>query len=376
MMIAESDSSALLIRLVSIPSYSGEESQAATFLAQWMRDHGLEARVDEAGNAVGVRGNGRKELLLLGHIDTVGGWLDVLHKDGRVYGRGAVDAKGPLCAFAVAAAQARLGADWRVTVVGAVEEEAATSKGARHILAERIDSPPVACIIGEPSGWDRLTLGYKGRLLAHMQVNVPLSHTAGQQQPAAEWLVEIWNSVQQHAQAVNSGIADDQPFAEFARLAPSLHSICSSDDGVYGTGLLDIGWRLPLSITPAELQEQASEILENLKANGAQLDYQFTGAEKAFAGDKNTSLVRAFLGGIRQQGGKPRFVRKTGTSDMNVVGPVWGRPILAYGPGDSALDHTPHECIELDEFLKAIKVLTKVIENYTGEVHDRSEEMR
>jgi len=48
---------------------------------------------------------------------------------------------------------------------------------------------------------------------------------------------------------------------------------------------------------------------------------------------------------------------KTGTSDMNVVGPAWGCPLLAYGPGDSGLDHTPDEHIEIAEYLRAIDVL-------------------
>ncbi len=43
---------------------------------------------------------------------------------------------------------------------------------------------------------------------------------------------------------------------------------------------------------------------------------------------------------------------KLGTSDMNVVGPVWQCPILAYGPGDSSLDHTPEEQIVLDDYLR------------------------
>jgi LysW-gamma-L-lysine carboxypeptidase len=47
---------------------------------------------------------------------------------------------------------------------------------------------------------------------------------------------------------------------------------------------------------------------------------------------------------------------------MNIVAPVWKCPILAYGPGDSSLDHTPHEHIDLDEYLRAVRVLKTALE--------------
>ena len=75
--------------------------------------------------------------------------------------------------------------------------------------------------------------------------------------------------------------------------------------------------------------------------------------------------MAAFLRSIRAQEGKPRFKVKTGTSDMNVVGPVWKCPLVAYGPGDSRLDHTPTEHVQIEEYLKAIGVLTGVLEGLT-----------
>ena len=59
--------------------------------------------------------------------------------------------------------------------------------------------------------------------------------------------------------------------------------------------------------------------------------------------------------------GRPRFILKTGTSDMNVVGPKWQCPVVAYGPGNSALDHTPDEHVSLTEYHKAIQILTGVL---------------
>jgi LysW-gamma-L-lysine carboxypeptidase len=56
-------------------------------------------------------------------------------------------------------------------------------------------------------------------------------------------------------------------------------------------------------------------------------------------------------------GGKPGYLRKTGTADMNVVAPIWQCPIIAYGPGDSSLDHTAHEHVSIEEFGKGVDTL-------------------
>jgi LysW-gamma-L-lysine carboxypeptidase len=85
------------------------------------------------------------------------------------------------------------------------------------------------------------------------------------------------------------------------------------------------------------------------------------GLQKGYRTDKRSPVVPPFLRSIRGEGGSPRFTLKLGTSDMNVVGPVWGCPIVAYGPGDASLDHTPDERIVVDEYLKAVRVLTEVL---------------
>ena len=54
-----------------------------------------------------------------------------------------------------------------------------------------------------------------------------------------------------------------------------------------------------------------------------------------------------------------------GTADMNVVGPVWKCPIPAYGPGDSSLDHTPDEHIEIEELETSIRILERALHALT-----------
>jgi [amino group carrier protein]-lysine/ornithine hydrolase len=69
------------------------------------------------------------------------------------------------------------------------------------------------------------------------------------------------------------------------------------------------------------------------------------------------------LAAIRAAGGEPRFVVKTGTSDLNVVATTWRCPLLAYGPGDASLDHTPIEHISLSEFDRAVTILHTALED-------------
>ena len=127
---------AFLESMLAIPSLSGREGRLAAFLVEAMNGMGFRARVDEAGNAVGERGEGPVEVVLLGHMDTVPGDIPVRREGGRLYGRGAVDAKGPLATFVLAAAAAQLPPAVKLAVIGEpastimlVEQEASLGYG-------------------------------------------------------------------------------------------------------------------------------------------------------------------------------------------------------------------------------------------------------
>jgi LysW-gamma-L-lysine carboxypeptidase len=113
---------------------------------------------------------------------------------------------------------------------------------------------------------------------------------------------------------------------------------------------MSLGFRLPPGLEVEALKRQLQAW-----SDGARLDVE--PGDAAVRMEKNTAVVRAFLQAIRRGGGTPRFKMKTGTSDMNVLVPVWKCPALAYGPGDSKLDHTPDEAIDLDEFERGVEVL-------------------
>jgi len=98
----------------------------------------------------------------------------------------------------------------------------------------------------------------------------------------------------------------------------------------------------------------------------ASLELRLRGYEVGVRADRRSPLVRAFLAAIRGVGGPrtaPKFGVRTGTCDMNIVWPVWRCPIVAYGPGDSTLDHTPHEHLDLNEYLQAVDTVELALRN-------------
>lgn len=383
-------STELLEGLLRIYSPSYHEQEAVEYLVAQMNALGLRAFRDEAGNAVGIidpptpplskggqggvstdNNGGRggvpaapeaekarvREIVMLGHIDTAPGIVPVRRETGNgggsglLYGRGSVDAKGPLCAFASAAANVGAREGWRIIVVGAVEEECPTSKGAH--FAKGCYAPEYA-IVGEPSGWDRVTLGYKGSLWVTYLCRRAEEHTAGKHKSVAEEAVDFWLSIKQYSDVYNQ-----DKVRVFDKLDPTLRGMSSNSDGLFETAELSIGLRLPVGVQVHALEEAILEMAGNSRI-------QFSTETAAFRADKNNALVRAFLASIRAGGGEPGFTVKTGTSDMNILGPYWACPIVTYGPGDSNLDHTPDEHIELDEYGKSITVLAGVLDTLTA----------
>lgn len=366
-----------LHELVATPSVHPNEAAASHLFAQTAVDLGLTAHVDEAGNGIALaapnadalrRGGSlddaervrAPEIVLLGHIDTVSGDVPVRLEDGVLHGRGSVDAKGPLAAMLFAAARARPSVPVSIRVVAATGEETAVSPGARHIAPAL---RPDACIIGEPSGWDGVTLGYKGRLLVRLTLELPSGHSAGPEASPTDAAVQWWNAALRRVERLNT-----EHTTVFTQIQASLRSIHTESDGLYDRCTLTAGFRLPTWMPPQTL-EAAMRNLETEASITASLE--FSGHESAHESPRNDPVARAIGASIRHEGARPRPKRKTGTSDMNVVAPVWDCPIAAYGPGDSALDHTPHEHLHIDEYLRSIRILTRAIESLAEELASR-----
>jgi len=346
----------LLRGLVEIPSVSRREGEAIEWLVTRMGERGFRASVDDAGNAVGEIGDGPVHVVLFGHIDTVPGDIPVRIEGDDLVGRGAVDAKGPLAAF-VAAATTRV-PGMRVTVVGAVEEESPTSRGARHRATQ---AAPDWCVIGEPSGWDAVTVAYKGRLTLDVALSREARHGAAPGPTIAEEALALWLRVRESA-ADRAG-AD----RSFERLVCRLEGIdAGASDGLVERAHLRIGYRVPPGVDPGDLELAA---LRLAKSDGdTRVVVTTQGREDPVRTPRTSPLARAFTRAIASEGGQTTFKEKSGTSDMNVLFPAWRCPMVAYGPGDSRYDHTPIERLSIREFTRSISVLKGVLSRATDRI--------
>jgi len=209
-------------------------------------------------------------------------------------------------------------------------------------------------VIGEPSGWDRIALGYKGSAWFRCRVQQQEAHTASSSGTACEAAVAVWDGLKGAAEAYNVG----KPRV-FEQVSPRLQAIHSSQDGINQRVEMRIGVRIPEGLRVEEVRLMVVEAAGNAAAEAV---VELEDGVPAYRAPKNTPLVRALLASIREEGIQPGFTVKTGTSDMNLVGPVWNCPIAAYGPGDSRLDHTPDEHIDLSEYLSSIRILANALQ--------------
>lgn len=334
----------LLAEMLEIPSPSTQEAGLGQWLIRRLRTLGFTARRDQVGNVIGLWGSGTKEIVLVGHMDTVPGWIPVRREGDILYGRGAVDAKGPLAAAITAVARQAASGAYRFTLIAAVEEEG-SSRGARHLIGRR---PPEHLVILEPSGWDAITVGYKGSLRVRYRLSLPMGHGAGPDSSAADQAIAFIHRIQDHAATTSDGRS------AFERLDARVIRFHADHDGMRDSAAMTLGFRIPPGWDVEALRDQ-------LQGWAAPAELRFEPGEAAIRAEKNSPLARRFVQAIRAAGGTPRFKLKTGTSDMNILAPIWRCPAVAYGPGDSRLDHTPDEAIHLAEFERGIEVLSEVL---------------
>jgi LysW-gamma-L-lysine carboxypeptidase len=340
----------VLLKLLEQYTPSGEEHKLAPImrnLSDRLRYRSFE--IDSAGNYIMRRGRGSTTLLLAGHVDTVPGEVEYGLAGGKVYGRGSVDAKGPLAALLVGGAESDFDEEaFTLVVAGLVDEEGA-GRGAQALLGSLRGVDGV--VIGEPTGGDGIVISYRGSLTVKIYCSARGGHSSAPYvgESALDKLLELLSEIR----ASFNGKSYGEPTSAVTQIRA----------GDWPTKLPEqaeatVNIRYPPGMDGAFVLERI-EAAASLRGCGIEVIDQ----TPPVSSDLSSPLVRSLVRSILMNGRRPRVLRKTGSSDMNILYRL-ARNIAAYGPGNSLLAHTAHESVEVEDLEFSARVVKKAVEEF------------
>lgn len=348
------------------------EEEAAQFLAKKMKEFGLKVEVDEVlpkrPNVYGKL-EGKKTqptLIFNSHMDVmpvgdVENWKmepfggDIIK--GRIYGRGACDAKGPLSAMIMAA---KVLNDIGVELTGnllitAVVDEEVAQKGTLHIADRGIRGN--FGIVGEPTSLD-MGIAHKGNAYYEVTVTGESAHASVPEKGV--------NAIYKMAKII------DQIEKYHFELRTRKHKLLGSPSANIGTitgG--DATNAVPPKCTitvdrryiPGESGETAKKELEHiigiLKKNDPELKAKIkkTIDAEALETSEEEPIVKAL-----KEAGKTvvdQSIRTLGfpyASDAWILSNKLNVPTVLFGPGHIDMAHKPNEFVEINELINATRI--------------------
>lgn len=365
-----------LQRLIQTESMPGEEGDIAALMGSEMEKLGFDdVSTDAAGNVIGlVRGSGEAPSVMfnthLDHVDA-GDPADWPHPpfggevhDGVVWGRGAVDIKGPLAAqvYGVAAlidSGTRPPGD--VYVTGVVQEEVG-GLGARH-MAETLR--PDLIMIGEPSR-NEVRRGHRGRIELRAVVRGKMAH-ASMTQIGRNPLTVIGRFLASLDELElpsdpNLGtctvaptlIATDQTSGNVIPGEVQLTLDCRTVTGQTAESTRDL--LLPL-LRAAEIDGSSSDILIPMheRSSYAGLEMTYPADNPAHSLPADHVAVEAAAEVLAGPLGSPPPVDLWDFATDGGHFAVAGLTCVGFGPGDDRLAHTVNEHILVDDLATGVR---------------------
>ena len=325
---------------------------------------------------------GGKSLIINGHIDTVPvGDRSKWHfdpfgaeiKDGFLYGRGAVDMKGGVASMvatveALTALKIPLSGDLMFQTV--VNEEHAGGGALGNIAAGYTAD---AAIVTEPTGsggnfiqngngggvyWDVRIKGYETHAGSRWQNNKPFGISA----------------IEKAALVIDSLISLEKGLNK----EKALMSLCigTIKGGTYATAtaaecvINGVAYFSPDLGTGKDGITKVKKMLKDavlnvddawLKANPPTIKFQHY--DDAYMLPEDRQEIKNLTEDVIRDvlGKEPVITQLTGGCDARHFGNQGGIPAIVYGAGDMKKAHSTDECINLDDYIRGIKVLTVTI---------------
>jgi len=310
-----------------------------------------------------------------GHYDVVpatGEWrvtepFNPLVKDGRIYGRGASDMKGPLASILIALTAL---AEHRGELVGLAsfsavpDEEIGGGAGAGYLVEQKGRFADL-CIIAEPSGVNNIWDSHKGQAWLEVTVRGKSAHAS------TPWLgVNAFERACRLVVCLSEGYVKQLPSKRFTKLVPYDDAIPVVTLGgvVKGGSKVNIvpdalSFTVDRRTVPGEtVEEVRSEFLDALYrcADSVGIPREDLDVKTILMGEPCVMLdedfKRDFARAVEDALGlKPTFKICQGGLDMRYFVAA-NMPTLTYGGGESSKAHTADEYANIVDLLSAAKV--------------------
>lgn len=373
------------LRLIAARSPSGEEGEVARLVREEMERLGLDVAVDELGNVTGTLTAGPGPCVLLdSHMDTVGvsdpgAWSRDPGGErigDRVYGRGAMDMKGPLAAsvFGVASLRGRLRGG-RAVISASVAEELVEGPALVDV-AQRVG--PDVVVVCEATSLG-LARGQRGRAELQIELLGTATHSSRPELGV--------NAVSHMADVIAALRALELPRHEV--LGNAILVVTDVISSPY-PGLSVVPDRclatfdrrtLPGETEEAVLAPIERIIEQTLTGTGASARVRiaeddvstYTGAAlrapnfaPAWFFAEDAPHIEAATRGLRRAGLPVALTHYAFCTNGSGSAGVLGIPTLGFGPGDETLAHRADEHVEVGQLADAARGYAAIVEGLTA----------
>lgn len=359
--------------LVQVPSLSGQEHDVATVVSREMQNLAFdEVWTDGAGNVIGkINGGDGPTVLLNGHMDHVDpgpveGWpyspFSGQIVNGHMWGRGAVDMKGPVACMIYAASLFKsLGVTPPGDILMTVPVMEEVGGLGTQYLATQLQADVAIC--GEPSH-NTLRRGHRGRVELEVTFKGRSAHASAPQlgeNPhylAAAFLGQLPGLMM-----------EEQDEVGWSTVTPTLYTTDQTSPNVIpGQVKLILDWRNVPAESPEAIVQKVQSLLDNLPAGHQAgvavvttrlttytgLAQDFPAVFPPFLLAVDTPVVQTAYAALVDVLGRDDGVDiwRFATDGGHLM--AAGIPTVGFGPGDENLAHTNQECISLAQMEEAV----------------------
>jgi acetylornithine deacetylase/succinyl-diaminopimelate desuccinylase family protein len=350
-----------LVRAKSQNPVDGE-GIVANYLLKFLRRLGLEVTTQEVmpgrSNVIGrLRGSGGPVLAFNTHMDTVpegNGWsqspFGAEIVEGQLYGRGSVDAKGPLAAF-LAALEALVLADIRlhgdILMTAVVDEETCSSGAKKLVPSIQADM----AVVGEPTNL-QVGIAHRGSVRPIVVVTGRTAHSSRPEQGinAIYQSMPVIDAFRAYAEALRER---SHPLCGSPSAAVTMMAAGIAENVIPGRCEMTLDRRMIPGEVEADVMREVSEVLEKVKRAGPEIKVEIertiptTGGPSELDRDHPLAMM-ALEASTEALGRSTSFVGLSGACDMTHF-IAHGIPCVVVGPGDGAQAHQPDEHMDIHE---------------------------